>query len=128
MAVEDLSALIYLDHNVDVQLAVDLHRRGFDVIHARDVGMSRATDDEHLERAAAEGRVVLTYDRRDFDLLAKAWAREKRQHAGIIVSIAPPDLPYGAVLRRLLNLLDSRLADQLTWLDAAWEPECTQDR
>ncbi len=132
MAVEGLSALIYLDYNVDVQLAVDLRRRGFDVVHARDIDMARASDDEHLRRAAAQRRVVVTLDRRDFELLAKAWAGQERWHAGNSVSAAPPLLPYGTVLRRLLNLFDSRsgdqLANQLVWLNAAWESESTQHR
>lgn len=129
MAIEGLSARLYLDHNVDVQLVVDLRRRGFDVMHSRDIGMARATDDQHLRRATAEGRVVLTYDRSDFPVLADQWVREERRHAGIIISVVPTLLPYGTLLRRLLHLLDSRssdqLADQLVWLDATWEPEST---
>lgn len=131
MAVEGISARLYLDHNVDVQLVVDLRRRGFDVTHSRDLNMARATDDEHLRRSAAEGRAILTYDRSDFPRLAEEWAREERGHAGIIISVAPPLFPYGTLLRRLLSLLDSRsadqMADQLVWLNAAWEPEDRQD-
>lgn len=127
MAVEGISARVYLDHNIDVQLAFDLRRNGFDVIYASEVGNERATDEEHLRWAAADGRVLVTYDQRDFRVLAKEWAENGRDHAGIVTSHAPPFFGYGTVLRRLLALLDTLSAEQLTnqvhWLDAQWEPD-----
>ena len=125
MAVAGLSARPYLDHNAHRRLARDLARHGFDAVVAADVGNERATDEEHLRWAAAEGRVLFTYDRGDFRRLGTEWARAGRDHAGIIISVAPPRLPYGTLLRRLLVLLDTLSADELVnrieWLDARWD-------
>jgi hypothetical protein len=48
-------------------------------------------------------------------------AEQGRQHAGIILSTAPPRITYGELLRRLLAFLDTVSADemvnQVRWLD-----------
>lgn len=125
MAVAGLSARLYLDHNVDRQLAFDLRRRGFDVTYASEVAMERATDEEHLRLAASEARTLVTYDQRDYHILAQEWAAHGQDHAGIVISQAPPYLGYGSILGRLLVLLDLRSAEQLVnqveWLDASLE-------
>jgi hypothetical protein len=127
VAVAGLSARLYRDHNIDRQLAFDLRRRAFDVTYASEVGKERARDEEHLRWAASEGRALVTYDVRDFRILAEEWAATGRDHAGIIISQAPPYLVYGNVLRRLLLLLNSLSAEQLTnqvqWLDAGWDTD-----
>ena len=125
MAVAGLSARPYLDHNVDPLLAADLRRHGFDATYALEVGNEHAMDEDHLRWAAAAGRVLITYDRGDFQRLATEWAHAGRDHAGIIIAVAPPRLPYGTLLRRLLVLLDTPSAEELInrveWLDARWD-------
>ena len=124
MAVEGLSARPYLDHNVDPKLAADLRRHGFTATCARDVGNERATDDEHLRWAAERGLVVISFDVKDFPVLANRWLDEGRTHAGIIL-VTPSEIPYGTFLRRLLELLDKKtadeLVDQIEWLDTRWD-------
>jgi predicted nuclease of predicted toxin-antitoxin system len=114
----------YLDHNVHPWIADDLRRRGFDVVFAREVGNAAAADEEHLRWATDHGRTVFTYDRRDFPRLHRDWRIRGEMHAGIIVSVAPPELPASEMLRRLRHLLDSITADemvgQIEWLDARW--------
>ena len=126
MAVAGLSIRPYLDHNMDPRLATDLHRHGFDVTYAREVGNERATDEEHLTWATERGRTVVTFDRRDFRVLAEQWGEQGRDHAGIIFAVAPPRLTYGQILRRLLALLDAvsaeEMVNQVRWLDASWDP------
>ncbi len=39
-----------------------LRAQGHDAVHAREVGLAQAEDEEILHRAAQEGRVVLTMD------------------------------------------------------------------
>jgi predicted nuclease of predicted toxin-antitoxin system len=51
-----------LDAGLSPRLAVDLRGRGFDVIHVRDIGLQTALDDEILQRAADEGRVLIALD------------------------------------------------------------------
>ncbi|HEY7037112.1 MAG TPA: DUF5615 family PIN-like protein [Thermomicrobiales bacterium] len=121
MAIAGLSALLHFDHNVDPQFAEDLRRHDYDVTVAKDLGMERASDEEHLIWATDHGRVVFTYDAGDYRRIAARWFLEGRTHAGIIISVAPPRIGYGVVLRRLLALLEymsaDDLVDRVVWLD-----------
>lgn len=50
------------DMGVDVRIVDWLRRQGHDTTHARDEGLYRAPDGDIFAKAAAEGRVVLTFD------------------------------------------------------------------
>jgi hypothetical protein len=79
-----------------------LRQRGVDVLTAPEAGMLGATDEEHLRRARADGRVVFTQDD-DFLRLHAAGA----EHAGIVY--APVEMPIGEIIRGLMlihELLD----------------------
>jgi predicted nuclease of predicted toxin-antitoxin system len=39
-----------------------LRARGYDAVHLRDEGLQRLGDDQIIEKARAEGRVILTND------------------------------------------------------------------
>ena len=125
MAVAGLSIRPFFDHNVHTWFAPDLRRAGFDVVHAKEVGNDRASDEEHLLWATRQGRTVVTYDRDDFPILAQRWAEQGLDHAGIILAIAPPVISAGLVLRRLHAFLDTVSADemvnQVRWLDGSWD-------
>jgi predicted nuclease of predicted toxin-antitoxin system len=124
VAVEGLSARPYLDQNVNPQLAVDLRRHGFAATFAREVGNERLTDEEHLQWASERGQVLISFDVKDFPVLANRWADEGRTHAGIIL-LTPPEFSYGKLFRRLLRLLDTLtgddLVDRVEWLDGRWD-------
>ena len=68
----------HLDENVDQALAHALRRRGIDVTLPGPVGLSAASDEEHLAFALREGRVAITHDA-DFLRLASRGTK----HAGI---------------------------------------------
>ena len=125
MAVEGLSIGPYLDHNAHPWLARDLRPQGFSVTVAADVGNRLASDEEHHRWATERGLTVLTFDVKDYPNLAQRWAEQGRQHAGIIVAVAPPRITYGQLLRRLRAFLDAVSADemvnQVRWLDASWD-------
>ena len=80
-----MSFAVYLDENVDVELAVLLAANGFDVLTARaaDRANRHLSDFDQLEFAASQGRAILTHDIRDFDALSKNWAESGRHHGGI---------------------------------------------
>ena len=124
MAVTGLSAPLYFDHNINPRLARDLRRHGFDAVHSKEIGYDQAEDEDHRRWAAAAGRVLFTFDLDDYPVLAAQWFEREEAHEGIIISIGPPRLAYGELLRRLLNRLDSftaeQLANQVLWLDASW--------
>jgi hypothetical protein len=126
VAIEGLSAKIYLDHNADPRLVRDLRRQDYDAVFARELGRERASDEDHLRWAADHQRVLFTHDFDDYPVLAAEWAARGDHHAGIILALEPPRLPYAAILRRLLSLLDQLSADEFVdrveWLSDRWEP------
>ena len=70
MAIEGLSLLVYLDHNVNPLLAEDARRAGYDVVAAVEVGNAALEDDEQLGWAVRQGRCLLTHDLDHFPRLA----------------------------------------------------------
>jgi hypothetical protein len=68
----------YFDEHVDPAIAEGLRRRGIDVVTAAEAGHLSIDDPDHLTFAAAEGRVVVTFDRDYIDLHAAG-----TPHAGI---------------------------------------------
>jgi predicted nuclease of predicted toxin-antitoxin system len=61
---------LLLDQGLPRLAVPELRRFGLDVVHAGDVGMAAATDDELLLFARREGRVIVTLDADFHALLA----------------------------------------------------------
>ena len=72
---------LLLDENLSPAAAVALIADGIDACHVRDRGILGATDQELLERAYQEDRVLVTSNVVDFDKLARA----REIHAGIVL-------------------------------------------
>jgi hypothetical protein len=51
----------YTDEHISKAIIRGLRQRGIDVQSVPEAGMKGATDEEHLERARVEGRVIVTY-------------------------------------------------------------------
>jgi hypothetical protein len=82
----------YADVHVPASVTRALRRRGVDVLTAQDVGMEMASDENHLIRATAEGRVLVTQDA-DFLVLHASGT----PHAGIAYA------QQGTAIRRMVN-------------------------
>ena len=52
----------YTDEHVGRAVVRGLRQRGADVLTVPEAGLLGASDEEHLERARAEGRILLTQD------------------------------------------------------------------
>jgi hypothetical protein len=72
----------YLDTHISKQVALQLRQKGIDVVRCEEAGMAAADDEEHLEYAANEGRVLISADQ-DFTRLHHQWIAKERQHRGI---------------------------------------------
>ena len=92
-------------------LARELRFRGADVLTAIETGMAQKTDEEQLEWAAANSRVVYSFNRGDFYGLHTAWLTAGRSHSGIILS--RQGLSVGEQMRRLLRLIDTLTAEEM---------------
>ena len=102
---------LLLDEHISHDVAAGLHRRRRSfVVHSLaqwEKGTLLGLDDSTLlEKAAAQGLTLLTYDRRTIPLLLKAWAQEGRNHGGVIfvddTTLAPNDI--GGLVRAILDL------------------------
>ena len=69
---------LHLDENVHLAIADALRRRGIDVTTAADAHLIGASDDQHLDFARAQQRIVFTHDVDFLRLHAKG-----TNHAGI---------------------------------------------
>ena len=87
----------YLDEHVAKAVAHGLRQRGADVLTVPEAGLLGASDEEHLARAQAEGRVLFTQD--DDFLRLHAIGVE---HAGI--AYAPQGTAIGDIIRSLMLL------------------------
>lgn len=84
-------ARLYANENFALPAVLELRRLGHDVLTTHEAGRSDQSipDDEVLQFAHAENRLVLTLNRKHFIRLH----REGHAHSGIIVCTYDPDFP-----------------------------------
>ena len=74
----------YTDAHIAKAIAVQLQKRGVDVIRCEDVGMALVSDFEHLAYAAEHRRAVVTHDL-GFTGHHRQWLEQGNHHAGIFL-------------------------------------------
>ena len=113
---------LLLDEHISPDVVDGLRRRRRSlVIHCMaewEKGSFLGVDDPvFLERAAAQGLTLLTYDRRTIPPLLKAWAQEGRRHGGVVFvdekSVPPSDI--GGLVRAMLSLFEE--TNNWDWTD-----------
>ena len=104
---------LYLDEDsMDKELVRALRARGVDVATALDAGMTGRYDDEHLEYATAESRVLYSFNVGDFYALHTACLAQGKTHAGIVLS-QQQHYSIGEQMRRLLKLIAEISAEEM---------------
>lgn len=104
---------LYMDEDsMDQALVRALRARGVDVTTALDEAMIERDDTEHLDYATDQGRVLYTFNVRDFNRLHGECLTQGKSHAGIILA---PQQRYsiGEQMRRLLALMAAKSADDM---------------
>jgi hypothetical protein len=86
--------------------------RRVDVLTASDCGMVGRSDEEHLRYAGGGGRVLYSFNIRDYSLLHKQWTASAQEYSGIILALQQR-YPIGEQLRRLLYLLNQKSAVEM---------------
>jgi hypothetical protein len=81
-----------------------LRARGIDVQIALEVGMIERSDEEHLEFATAQGRVLCSFNVGDFYRLHASYMSQHKSHPGIILA-RQQQYAIGEHMRRLLKLV-----------------------
>lgn len=94
--------LLYADEDFALPVVKIMQQLGYDVITVQADGRTSAPDPDVLARAASLGRVVLTYNRRDFERLD----RQGAAHCGLVT--VKRDKNYPALAARI----DAALAGQ----------------
>lgn len=65
-------------------------------------------DEALLALAATERRVMVTFDVADFPLLARSWADQGREHAGLAIVVGIDHSAFGLILRVIEAALRER--------------------
>jgi len=97
---------------ISPRVAEGLRRKGHDVATAAERGALGSTDARQLALAIEESRALVTFDLRDFSVLARAVAVAGTEHWGII--LVPPARFSRSSIGELVGALDrflSRNAD-----------------
>lgn len=108
-----LFIFLYTDEDVTDRLAPLLRERGYEAQSALDAGTTGFTDEQQLDFAASRGWTLLTYNRKDFIVLAQQWQDAGRSHAGIILSHQFSNRQTGELLRQVCRFLETVSADEM---------------
>jgi len=105
---------LLLDEMFPPRLAEELRNRAIDAIAAvEDPDLRAAPDSELLERAADDGRVLVTENIRDFAVLHSQWMATNRNHPGILL-VSTKTYPYNqARLGRLVSAIEQANKTQM---------------
>jgi predicted nuclease of predicted toxin-antitoxin system len=98
---------LYLDQMFSLDVAKILRKRGYDVLRASETGLSRADDQQILQKAISENRVLITLDEHfgDWTILPLS------KHSGVIRLKVHPTTSE-KMISILLPLLNQRKAEE----------------
>lgn len=104
---------LYLDEDTLRKAFVQaLQENGVDVVTVSDANNLGRIDEEQLIWATEQGRVIYTFNSRDFCRLHGSFLEVGNSHAGIIV-VPRQSYSVGEQLRGLLNLIGSKSAEEM---------------
>jgi hypothetical protein len=89
------------------RIAAALREAGHDVRAAdEERELDGWSDEELLTSAAAEERIMVTFDVKDFPDIARRWAEAGRAHAGLAIVVGIDHGEFGVILRTLAALFE----------------------
>ena len=91
-------------------MAPQLRTRGIDAHNVYDFRQQGWSDAALLQSSAANGRVVVTHNIRDFVALHHTYLAQGRSHAGIVVT---PVRTIGTLLTRLMTLHETTTVEEM---------------
>lgn len=107
---------LFLDAHISgPRIATALRADGHDVRAAdEERDLDGATDEELLSLAAGEGRIFVTFDVKDFPVIARRWAEAGREHDGCAIVVGIGHGESGAILEAVGAQLKAR-PEQGNW-------------
>jgi hypothetical protein len=108
----------FLDAHISgPRIARTLRERGHDVRAADEERELDGLEDEQLlALAAEERRVMITFDVKDFTVIARRWAEAGRVHTGLGIVVGIDHGEFGVILDAVARELDAR-PRQAEWDD-----------
>lgn len=104
---------LYFDEDAMARaVAHNLRLRGVDVTIAVDEGRTGLPDNEQLDYATAQGRVICTCNLRDFIPLHASYVTQGKAHSGIIL-IHQQRFSIGEQVLRLSRLIETKSAAEM---------------
>ena len=113
---------LFLDAHVSARrIAAALREKGHDVRAADEERPLDGWEDESLLKlAAAERRILITFNVKDFARLIREWAAAGTHHCGCLMMVVIDHAEFGLTLRVIEVALAGR-PDHEDWIDyAAW--------
>ena len=101
---------LFLDEDMHSVLGSALRKRGFDAVHAQELGRKGKSDAEQLAYSVEKKRCLISFNVKDFVLLHNEYVQTGREHWGIIVS---KQLPVGETMRNILKILQRFSQDSM---------------
>jgi hypothetical protein len=101
---------LFLDAHVSARrIAAPLRDAGHDVRAAdEERELDGFTDEELLSLAAGEGRIFVTFDVKDFPVIARRWAEAGRSHAGCAIVVGIDHGEFATILEVIVRELAAR--------------------
>ena len=96
--------------NINATLAPQLQTQGIDAHNVYDLRQQGWADAALRQSSAADGRVVVTHNIRDFVALHHTYLAQGRSHAGIVVT---PVRTIGTLLTRLITLHETTTVEEM---------------
>ena len=109
---------LFLDAHISRRrVAIQLRERGHDVRAAdEERELDGYSDEQLLSLAAAEERIFITFDVKDFSVIARRWAEAGRQHAGCAIVVGIDHGEFGTIIAAIEREMKIRPAHS-DWVD-----------
>jgi hypothetical protein len=97
------------------RVARALREHGHDVRAAdEERALDGSADEDLLALASAEGRVMVTFDVKDFPVIVRRWAEAERRHAGCAIVVGIDHGEFGAIICAIEQVLRAK-PQQADW-------------
>ena len=101
---------MYLNENLSDEIAQRLRMNDIDAVSSHETGMDAREDDEQLQFAVAQGRAIVSINKKDYRRLNARYKANGWEHEGIILS---RDIDHSIIYKRLLRLVSSLQAEDI---------------
>jgi predicted nuclease of predicted toxin-antitoxin system len=109
-----VSLTFLLDEDISYRVAEGLRQRGIDAVSVYELGRANrsVSDLDQLSFATQAGRVMVTYNRADFQAIDASWRTRGQLHAGILVCVerSIPRRAFGELIRAIASISDEHTA------------------